>query len=205
MIFLNQLISAIIQLLFFTSIPFVWYVVTNRKVAGFFQWIGFKLVPKPPIRYMIMIFVTFLVIISLPYLWLYSSGSIRYSGFTIESFRQTGWGLQTICIVLIWAIVQTSLTEEILFRGFLCKRLSDKWGWKVGNSIQAFLFGIIHIPAVSGTGLFAIVVVFLLTGGVGFALGWLLQQKTNGSILYGWCIHAAVNIVSPIFVFSFLL
>ena len=205
MIFLNQLISAIIQLLFFTSIPFVWYVVTNRKVAGFFQWIGFKLVPKPPIRYMIMIFVTFLVIISLPYLWLYSSGSIRYSGFTIESFRQTGWGLQTICIVLIWAIVQTSLTEEILFRGFLCKRLSDKWGWKVGNSIQAFLFGIIHIPAVLGTGLFAIVVVFLLTGGVGFALGWLLQQKTNGSILYGWCIHAAVNIVSPIFVFSFLL
>lgn len=205
MIFLNQLISAIIQLLFFTSIPFVWYVVTNRKVAGFFQWIGFKLVPKPPIRYMIMIFVTFLVIISLPYLWLYSSGSIRYSGFTIESFRQTGWGLQTICIILIWAIVQTSLTEEILFRGFLCKRLSDKWGWKVGNSIQAFLFGIIHIPAVLGTGLFAIVVVFLLTGGVGFALGWLLQQKANGSILYGWCIHAAVNIVSPIFVFSFLL
>ena len=205
MIFLNQLISAIVQLLFFTSIPFVWYVVTNRKVAGFFQWIGFKLVPKPPIRYVIMIFVTFLVIISLPYLWLYSSGSIRYSGFTIESFRQTGWGLQTICIILIWAIVQTSLTEEILFRGFLCKRLSDKWGWKVGNSIQAFLFGIIHIPAVLGTGLFAIVVVFLLTGGVGFALGWLLQQKANGSILYGWCIHAAVNIVSPIFVFSFLL
>lgn len=205
MIFLNQLISAIIQLLFFSFIPFAWYVVTNRKVAGFFQWIGFKLVPKPPIRYMIMIFVTFLVIISLPYLWLYSSGSITYSGFTIESFRQTGWGFQTICIILIWAIVQTSLTEEILFRGFLCKRLSDKWGWKVGNSIQAFLFGIIHIPAVLGTGLFAIVVIFILTGGIGFALGWLLQQKANGSILYGWCIHAAANIVSPIFVFSFML
>lgn len=205
MIFFNQLISAMIQLLFFSFIPFVWYAVTNRKIAGFFQWIGFKLAPKPPIRYMILIFVSFMVIFIIPYLWLYSSGSLTYSGFTIESFRQTGWSLQTICIILIWAIVQTSLTEEILFRGFLCKRLSDKWGWKVGNSIQAFLFGIIHIPAVVGTGLFAVVIIFLLTGGVGFALGWLLLQKANGSILYGWCIHAAANIASSLFVFSFML
>ena len=33
----------------------------------------------------------------------------------------------------------------------------------------------------------------------------LSQEKAEGSILYGWMIHAAVNIVSPAVVFLFLL
>ena len=48
-------------------------------------------------------------------------------------------------------------------------------------------------------------IVVLLTGGIGYALGWLSLKKVQGSILYGWAIHATVNILSPIIVFTFLL
>lgn len=53
--------------------------------------------------------------------------------------------------------------------------------------------------------LLQLLVLFLLTAGIGFALGRLSQQKPEGSILYGWFIHGAVNILSPVVVFCFLL
>lgn len=35
MILLNQINSAILQLLLFLSVPFMWYVVTHKKINGF--------------------------------------------------------------------------------------------------------------------------------------------------------------------------
>lgn len=128
MILLNQIISAVLQLLIFLSIPFVWYLLTQKRTTGFFKWLGFKTAPTPPLKIMFYIFVGFLVVLFLPYLWLYRSGNLNYQGFTVDAFRQTGWSIETFTVILIWAVVQTSLSEEILFRGFLCKRLCHKWG-----------------------------------------------------------------------------
>ena len=36
MILLNQINSAILQLLLFLSVPFMWYVVTHKKIKWFF-------------------------------------------------------------------------------------------------------------------------------------------------------------------------
>lgn len=205
MILVNQLLSAVLQLLMLTMIPFVWYVISTRKIAGFSQWIGLKPAAKVPAKAMGGIFLAFALITLLPYWYLYRTNSLTYSGFTIDSYRQSGWSIQTVLVILIWAVLQTSLSEEIFFRGFLCKRFCSAWGWKIGTAVQAALFGVIHLPAVWGKGIFPALVIFLLTGGIGFALGWLSRQKAGGSILYGWCLHAAANILSPIIVFCFLL
>lgn len=178
MILLNQINSAILQLLLFLSVPFMWYVVTHKKINGFFVWLGIKVAPKPPLKVMLCILIGFLVVVFLPYMWLYQSENLNYQGFTVDAFRQSGWSIQTLCVILIWAILQTSLSEEILFRGFLCKRCKN---------------------------IFTILIVVLLTGGIGYVLGWLSLKKVQGSILYGWVIHATVNILSPIIVFTFLL
>lgn len=135
MILLNQIISAVLQLLIFLSIPFVWYLLTQKRATGFFKWLGLKTAPTPPLKIMFCILVGFLVVLFLPYLWLYRSGNLNYQGFTVDAFRQTGWSIETFTVILIWAVVQTSLSEEILFRGFLCKRLCNKWGETIGNAL----------------------------------------------------------------------
>ena len=184
MILLNQITSAVLQLLIFSSVPFVWYVITHKRIRGFFEWIGFRLAPKPPLKIMLCILIGFFVAVILPYMWLYQSGNLNYQGFTV---------------------LQTSLSEEIMFRGFLCKRFCKKFGEKIGNIVQALIFGVVHIAALPDKNILAMLIVVLLTGGIGYALGWLSLKKVQGSILYGWAIHATVNILSPIIVFTFLL
>lgn len=63
----------------------------------------------------------------------------------------------------------------------------------------------VHIVALPDKNLLAMFLIVSLTGGIGYALGWLSLKKARGSILYGWVIHAVVNILSPILVFTFLL
>lgn len=43
MILLNQIISAVLQLLIFLSIPFVWYLLTQKRATGFSNGWGSKL------------------------------------------------------------------------------------------------------------------------------------------------------------------
>lgn len=205
MILFNQITSAILQLLVFAGIPFIWYIVTHKKTHGFLNWLGIKSAPRPPLKIFLGILLGFFIAVFLPYMWLYKSGNLNYQGFTIDAFREGGWSLQTITVILIWAIIQTSLSEEILFRGFLCKRLCNRIGEKSGNLIQALIFGCVHIAALPDKNIPSVIIVILLTGGIGYALGWLSLKKACGSILYGWAIHATVNILSPILVFTFLL
>ena len=101
MILLNQIISAVLQLLIFLSIPFVWYLLTQKRVTGFFKWLGLKTAPTPPLKIMFCILVGFLVVLFLPYLWLYQSGNLNYQGFTVDAFRQTGWSIETFTVILI--------------------------------------------------------------------------------------------------------
>lgn len=204
MILISQLISAILQVVILTAIPFIFYLFKEKRAKAFFEWIGFKTTENNVFKYMVIIFVSFLVIIILPYLYLYNTNSLTYTGFTVDAYKQYGWSMQTILVILIWAVVQTSLSEEIFFRGFLGNRLFEKLG-NCGNIIQAIIFGGIHIVFVVGKGILPMVIIFLLTGGIGYALGWLSKSKADGSIIYGWIIHATVNIISPIVVFMFLI
>ena len=55
-----------------------------------------------------------------------------------------GMGLSALPSAILYAFVQTAFAEEILFRGFLLKRLVAKLGFKNGNAIQSILFGLLH-------------------------------------------------------------
>lgn len=205
MVLINQLTSAFMQVAVLTFIPFACYVITRRTVRGFWAWLGLMRAQTVPVKEMAAIFVGFIAAIALPYLWLYRAGALSYSGFTVDAYRAYGWGVPTIATVLVWATVQTSLSEEIFFRGFLGKWLGDKLGWQAGTAVQAGIFGLIHVASVWGHGIVAVALIFLMTGGIGFLLGWLCLRRAEGSILYGWPVHAAANIVSPLVVFAFLL
>lgn len=107
------------------------------------------------------------------------------------------WALPSI---LVFAIIQTGLSEEIFFRGFLGKRFINRFGFNVGNTIQAFLFGFIHgIPfgVITGNGV-VMVLMSLLPASIGWIQGWMNEKYASGSIIPSWTTHAVMNILSAL-------
>ena len=97
----------------------------------------------------------------------------------------------SIVLVIIIAILKTSLAEEILFRGFIAKRLIAWLGFLRGNLAQAAIFGVIH------TALFAtittyipfLILIFILPSAGAYVSAYLNEKIANGSIIPGWISH----------------
>lgn len=68
MILLNQITSAVLQLLIFSGVPFVWYILTQKRVKGFFKWLGISTAAAPPLNAMFCILAGFLAALFLPYI-----------------------------------------------------------------------------------------------------------------------------------------
>ena len=48
-------------------------------------------------------------------------------------------------VICVLVNIINVLAEEGMFRGFILKVVTERWGFKTGNYVQAFLFGIWHI------------------------------------------------------------
>lgn len=207
MMLANQVISAVMQVGIILLISFIVYFLSKKNIKGFFAWIGLKKFTGHIMQYAIVIFFLFFTALLVPYMYMFKAGFLEQNlsnSFVFQSFEQTGIGFQTMLIILIWAIVQTSLSEELLFRGLIGKLLMQKFSYSTGNIIQAILFGLIHVPGVYQYGMLPILFTFIPITCLGYALGWLSNKKCSGSILAGWGIHAMANIVSPLIVCIFL-
>lgn len=205
MLVINQLLSAFLQLGLVILLSLVWYFIRQHKIQGYFSWLGLKSSKSLPWKPMLGIFLAYFILAGLPYLWLYQKGILATADDSrIQIFQQTGWSWQTVLVILVWSVFQTSLSEEILFRGFLGKRLMARLGFVKGNSLQALLFGSLHTLALAKYNLLAAFLVFLLTAGMAYALGWLMAKKADGSIIYGWLIHALTNFFSSFLLLSLL-
>lgn len=93
-------------------------------------------------------------------------------------------------------MINTGLSEEIFFRGFLGKRLCSKFGFTTGNLIQGLLFGLLH-----GAMLFIVITPFkaliitIITGFGGWLLGYIAEKASGGSIIPSWLIHGIGNLI----------
>ena len=193
---MKKLTNSIIQIIIFSLIPFLWWLITSRKKMNFFEWIGLKKVNNIKENKL------FAWIFSVLVLFLILSVFILYSlkNVNVTSSEFTGLGIKSLPSILIYAIFNTSLPEEILFRGFLLKRIGNKFGFIVSNGIQSLLFGCIHgIMFFSAIGILKSMLIILFTGIIGWIMGHINEKKANGSILPSWFIHAVANIFSGIF------
>lgn len=194
--FLNQLLNAVIQVVLFSIIPLVWWLITARKKENFFQWLGLK---KPStnskkalLLSMLIIFIICLVIGELA-IWLRGDVAAAESAYA-------GKGIAAIPSIIVYSYIQTALSEEILFRGFLLKRLMSKFGFLIANIIQALIFGLIHLTMVWGqVGIVAgiVIVVYPMIPAVAFS--YLNEKKANGSILPSWVLHGTINTLTTLF------
>ena len=191
---ISKLISSVIQIILFTIIPFIWWLITARKECSFLKWIGLKKAEVSKNKTMLWI-----VCISAAFLILSVVILIFLKGVETATSDFSSFGMSAIPAILIYAIFNTALPEEILFRGFLLKRISNRFGFNAGNAIQALLFGLMHgIMFISSVGVLLAIIVILFTGAIGWFMGYTNEKKADGSILPSWCIHAIANIFSGI-------
>lgn len=187
----NKIISSIVEIVFISLVPFIWWLVTVRKKEKFLKWIGIKGIKKENRKAAwISIFVISLLFLPASVYTLYIIKDIETAA---SEFK--GLGVSALLPALIYAIFNTSLPEEIFFRGFLLKRLSHKVGFRIANIIQSSLFGLLHGILFFGlAGILKAIIIILLTGASAFAMGYVNEKKANGSILPSWFIHALSNI-----------
>lgn len=191
--FFNQLSNAIFQVILFSVIPLIWWLVTARKKESFFKWLGLK---KPECKSKTNLIILTGIILAVCFLIGQFAIWIRGDVAAAESAYK-GMGIAALPCVLVYSYIQTGLSEEILFRGFLLKRLAAKFGFKTATTIQALIFGAVHLTMVWGqVGVVAgiVIVIYPMIPAVAFA--YLNEKKAGGSILPSWIIHGTLNTIS---------
>lgn len=192
---IQGLIDSAIQIVLFTLIPFIWWLVTARKKMNFFEWIGLKKIKNAKENKTILWIIG--AIAAFLGLAVFMLLSVR--GVEMATSKFAGLGLAAIPAILVYAVLNTSLPEEIVFRGFLLKRVSNKFGFAAGNLVQSIAFGLMHGVMFFGTtGIVKAVLITLFTGSIGWLMGYINEKKADESIIPSWTIHACANIFSGI-------
>ncbi|MCB6584175.1 CPBP family intramembrane metalloprotease [Streptococcus sp. 27098_8_75] len=191
---IQQMTNALIQIVLFMLLPFIWWFVTARRKSSFLDWIGFKPLKDTGNHKMwLWIFIGLLSFTIFSYLVLYTI--VKDLKTATSSF--SGLGFQALPAVLIYSLFQTSLPEELLFRGFLLKRFSVRLPFGVANTIQAALFGLLHgLMFITEVSWLQTLVIILCTGSIAAYLGFVNEKKSGGSILASWIMHALANVVT---------
>lgn len=193
---INLLINSILQTILFSIIPFIWWLVSGRKEKSFLDWLGLKkLIIKDKTKYFmtfVSIVILFLVLSMLVIPFFIDKSIMATSQFS-------GQGVSALIPALIYAFLQTGFSEELFFRGFLTKRLVNKFGFKLGNIIQSSLFGLMHgLMFISKVGLLSAIITILLTGMIGWLMSWINEKQSNGSIISSWLLHGCSNTLASI-------
>ena len=198
--FINEFVSTVLQVFVFTLLPFLFFLFRKDKAVSFSEYIGFYKPSSKAVLYSVFTSLLFLAtgiglifiddgfkqIVLSP---VSVTGKIRAAGFTATS----------VSMLILIAAIKTSLSEEILFRGFLAKRLITGLGFNVGNALQALIFGAVHLLLVwrliNPTPLGLILITCFSTFG-GWVIGYIKEKFGYGSIIPGWIAHGLGNLIS---------
>lgn len=180
---------------------FNWYytfymvVINKRKQEKFFNWIGLKKIKKEQLKAIICR--TLIVIIAFLLLSIYMIFITKDISTATSQFD--GLGLKGLISAIIYSFVQTSFTEEIFFRGFILKRVKNKFGFTTANIIQSILFALLHCAMFfTLTSILNVILITLFTGLIALAMGYINEKESDGSIYPSWCIHGIANLFSSI-------
>ena len=194
---LNELIGAVVQVLLFALVPLIFWFVTARNKESFCTWIGLeKPECKEPWKAVLLTALVALLYIGAMAMCV----RILPEGITTAGSMFAGQGISALPSLFFYAFLRTALSEELLFRGFILKRVQDIKGFSVGNTVQALLFGLMHgIPfGIVTRSISALFLLTLIPGLFGWYEGWLNEKRCGGSIVPGWMVHGCLNLLTGI-------
>ena len=191
---INKVISSVLEIIVFAIVPLVWWLVTARKKENFFKWLGLRKIAKDNMTNVLKTSaIVELCFIVLSVFILYVVRNIE--GLATSEF--TGVGIKALPVILVYAIFNTALPEEILFRGFLLKRTSNRFGFNIANYVQCIIFGWMHgVMFLKYANAFQGVIITFFTMSIAWCMGYINEKKADGSILPGIGIHAIANVFS---------
>lgn len=194
-LFITEFLGAVFQLLIFSLVPFIWWLITARKKESFFRWIGLKKITheKNAGNTLLITFLASALYCALTFLCItFVSDEITTAGSQF-----VGKGMIALPAAVAYAYIRTALAEEMVFRGFLLKRIKNKFGFGIGNLIQAVLFGLLHgIPFGMATqNILVTVLLTILPGAFGWYQGWLNEKRCGESIVSSWLLHGTMNFI----------
>ncbi|MEE0247750.1 CPBP family intramembrane glutamic endopeptidase [Peptacetobacter hiranonis] len=199
--------TAVANTIVFAFIPLIWWFIKHRKEVGFFEWIGLY---KPQLKSKVWVLALFAVL----YYFFYNFDFTKLvnpetlkeieNSSSVAANTFAGIGTMAILPALIENFVANGLAEEILYRGFLCKRFCEKLGTSKGIILQAVLFGLMHniiyIIAGLNVGLWYHTLTFIFTGTGALLLGYLNEKIFNGSIVPSILLHGTGNFIASMLV-----
>lgn len=190
---INKVLSSVLQIILFGIIPFAWWFITARKHQKFTEWIGLKKIQGDK--------KTLVGIITVSIVFLVSGALTLYAIRDIETATSefTGLGVAATPAIVIYATFNTAFPEELLFRGFILKRLTNKFGFNIANFIQALLFSLLHgAMFFMLVGVLKTILIIIFTGLIAWFMGYINEKNANGSIIPSWIIHTVSNLFSGI-------
>ena len=106
------------------------------------------------------------------------------------------WSPSILSFIYAWVreAFYITLGEEVFFRGLLGGWLERRFGFRVGNAVQAVVFILPHLLLLMiSTSFWLVIIVQFIAGWV---LGWL--RSSSGSILPGWVAHSLINAIGAL-------
>jgi membrane protease YdiL (CAAX protease family) len=109
-----------------------------------------------------------------------------------RAFEGLGASGTALAMALLYGVVQTGFSEELLFRGLIAGSLGRRLPLLWANVVQAGIFLLPHLLVLrADPGLWPIL--FVVAAGA-LLSGWL--RIRSGSILGPWLMHAAANVAT---------
>lgn len=190
------IINGILQVAIFSLIPLIWWGSTARSKSSFFEWIGLKKIETEEKKTIILVFILTIIMLLVPAIFIIPN-LVSQSKMATSQFASQG--ISALLPALIYSFVTTGLSEEIFFRGFIGKRLINKFGLSTGNLVQGALFGLLHgAMFVSIAGIVGAVAIILITGTSGSLMGYIDEKLSKGSIVPSWILHGCANLCASL-------
>lgn len=185
---LGSVISgAVRQFIVLLIIPVLWWAVKWRKKTSFREFFGLyfpKQVDTKRAVFIIGLYIVFWIVSHLP----------AITQITQPSANQyLNKGVQAIVPALIVGFIQTALCEEILFRGFILKRLKNMMSENAALLLQAVIFALVHNLFEGSAPLSTHIIVFIPPFLGGYLLGYMNEKIFKGSILPSAALHGFGN------------
>lgn len=183
----TTLLVGALQVLVFALVPFAWWLNASRPDGSFWRFLGFR--GSHDGADPLVLGATIIAAVGF-------FGSALLSG--IGTPAETGGGYLGVLAVAFVAVVQTALSEELFFRGFVLRWLGEKRpGPAIANLLQALACGLLRMAGhwmFVDRALAPCLAALALGAGSALMVGWVRQR--TGSLWLPWAAHGSGNLVA---------